>query len=105
MDKVRYILYQIGRTGEGGEVTRYGFVPFGGDFNIRRVEHDLNEIWIGSYKLWANLSKYEHKATQGKLRVEPAKPPLSRIPLIPNYVALRRDSQSYIKAVVDTSQI
>ena len=37
---------------------RFGFVRFLGVQNVRELEHHLNTIWIGSWKLYANRPKY-----------------------------------------------
>ncbi|KAL8475070.1 hypothetical protein ACS0TY_031478 [Phlomoides rotata] len=39
----------------------FGFVRFRGNTNRERLEWDLNNIWIGSYKLRENISKFARK--------------------------------------------
>ncbi|KAL8542390.1 hypothetical protein ACS0TY_003309 [Phlomoides rotata] len=37
---------------------KYGFVRFGGAVNTTVVEQELNRVWVGSYKIRVNLSKF-----------------------------------------------
>lgn len=55
---------------KGKDGIRYGFVCFGGNIDKARVERSLNNIWIGSFKLRANVSKCERQAVNQTLRVE-----------------------------------
>ncbi|KAL8479199.1 hypothetical protein ACS0TY_026174 [Phlomoides rotata] len=43
---------------------KYGFVRFGENINNVQMEIDLNNIWLGSYKLQANISKFTRKSSQ-----------------------------------------
>ena len=45
---------------------RFGFVRFQGVQNIRELENQLNTIWIGSWKLYANRPKYNKSAETRK---------------------------------------
>jgi len=45
---------------------RFGFVRFQGVQNIRELENQLNTIWIGSWKLYANRPKYNKLAETKK---------------------------------------
>lgn len=56
------------RKGTNG--IRYGFVRFGSGIDISRVELLLNKMWFGTYKLRANLSRFERGSFRQVLRVE-----------------------------------
>lgn len=59
---------------KGRDGTQYGFVRFGCNIDKTRAEIQLNNIWLGSYKLRANLSKFERGPVSQVLRVEQALP-------------------------------
>ncbi|KAL8507814.1 hypothetical protein ACS0TY_018372 [Phlomoides rotata] len=58
IEQVRDI-FVLNRLDKNGKT--FGFVRFGGNTNKDRLEWDLNNIWIGSYKLRANISKFARK--------------------------------------------
>lgn len=80
---------------KGKDGTRYGFVRFGGNVDKNRVEIMLNKIWIGSFKLRANLSKFTRQSVKQPLRVEKA----FRKQQICSQ-ALRREEVSYKEALL-----
>ncbi|KAL8546183.1 hypothetical protein ACS0TY_006046 [Phlomoides rotata] len=47
---------------------RYRFVRFGGEVNTLMVEEKLNNVWFGTYKLRANISKFARKTENNKIR-------------------------------------
>nr|XP_007139935.1 hypothetical protein PHAVU_008G071100g [Phaseolus vulgaris]ESW11929.1 hypothetical protein PHAVU_008G071100g [Phaseolus vulgaris] len=48
------------------KMQRFDFVRFQGVQNIRELENQLNTIWIGSWKLYANRPKYNKSAETRK---------------------------------------
>ncbi|KAL8480706.1 hypothetical protein ACS0TY_027302 [Phlomoides rotata] len=48
------------------EGKRFGFVRFRSNIDKNRVEQELNDIWFGSYKLRANLSKFDRRSGPNK---------------------------------------
>lgn len=72
---------------------KYGFVWFGGNINKNTMKTLLNEIWIGSFKLRANLSKFMRQSVKQTLRVEKAVP---RHQI--NFPAWRKEEVSYKEA-------
>ncbi|KAL8469021.1 hypothetical protein ACS0TY_032008 [Phlomoides rotata] len=63
VERVRdvFIPKRVNREGK-----RFGFVRFGSNIDKCRVEQELNDIWFGSYKLRANLSKFDKKSGTNK---------------------------------------
>ncbi|KAL8528688.1 hypothetical protein ACS0TY_006222 [Phlomoides rotata] len=75
----------------------YGFVRFSGKINTPQVEGELNNIWFGSYKLRANLSKFARKEPKigREVNGSHAKGPYG----IGNLGAARTESKSYLQAM------
>lgn len=76
---------------------RYEFIRFGGNVNL---EIELNNIWIESYKIRVNISKFaRHSANQKVLRVEQDRP----IKILTRHglqkVVVRRENISYAEVV------
>lgn len=59
-----YIPMKLSKFGK-----RFGFVQFRDVFNPRELEKSLNQIWLGTYKLRANMARFQ-RPTQGNLREE-----------------------------------
>ncbi|KAL8552147.1 hypothetical protein ACS0TY_001001 [Phlomoides rotata] len=75
---------------------RYGFLRFGSSINRDMVEKELNNIWFGSFKLRANLSKFERRS-ENKLTVEVAKSTISKqVSFRPNFVVA---DKSFVEAL------
>ncbi|KAL8472993.1 hypothetical protein ACS0TY_029998 [Phlomoides rotata] len=47
----------------------FGFVRFGGNNNMAKIEWDLNNIWFGSCKIRANISKFARKTVSNARKV------------------------------------
>ncbi|KAL8529586.1 hypothetical protein ACS0TY_006858 [Phlomoides rotata] len=75
----------------------FGFVRFSGKINTPHVERDLNNIWFGSYKLRANLSKFARKGPQTERKEKGIHISGSNGTGILG--AMRLESKSYLQAV------
>ncbi|KAL8536824.1 hypothetical protein ACS0TY_012119 [Phlomoides rotata] len=79
--------------------TRFGFVRFGGNVDRMGMEQKLNNIWIGSFKIRANLSKFARTSEKQKLRVEVARPIKPDTRHVIHNSTRRNDHTSYVEAV------
>ncbi|KAL8472386.1 hypothetical protein ACS0TY_029556 [Phlomoides rotata] len=63
VERVRevFIPKRVNRKGK-----RFGFARFGSNIDKTRVEQELNGLWFGSYKLRANLAKFDRKSSSNK---------------------------------------
>lgn len=59
IDRVRNVFILDRRDKEG---KRFGFIRFGGNIDIGKVEQEPNNIRFGSYKLRANFAKFSRKS-------------------------------------------
>ncbi|KAL8536300.1 hypothetical protein ACS0TY_011790 [Phlomoides rotata] len=77
----------------------FGFVRFGGNTPVARLERDLNNIWLGSYKLRANISKFARNgASTGKTgKKSRVKPPAANEGVVPRW-KVRSDNITYLQA-------
>ncbi|GJU06928.1 RNA-directed DNA polymerase, eukaryota [Tanacetum coccineum] len=58
-----YIARKLSKIGK-----RFGFVRFIEMENQQKLLEDLNQIWIGSYKLFASMARFEKKAPVQRTR-------------------------------------
>lgn len=79
---------------KGNDGINYGFVRFGENIDKLRAERSLNEMWFGSYKLRANISKFVRGTHSQRLRVERVKPKH-----IVQRQAWRKEDMSYAKSL------